>query len=189
MNYQQGLPRKPKIQNQSQEKKDFIVLNIYNTPEKNLKNANLDMTKINQTNDNLNVENNDTNLMTDDSLKEKIRNENLREPYPLSEFRSNNKSPPPLPFKNKFSKSLNPFYYNQNYNSNNIPNQIERIDHKPIYVENTNKIVPVVENNNIYVVVSDKKNEGKFRKRHCVCIILFLINPLIGLIYYFLFCR
>ena len=211
MKYHQRLPNKPKIHKQNKvnknynvqniynntpaknlekSNKDFIVLNIYNTPEKNLAKANLDMTNTNQTNANLNVENNYNSLITDDSLSKKIQsNGNLRDPYPLSEYRSPNQAPPPLPYKNKFSKSLNPYWNNQNYNVNNNLNQIKKIDNKPINEENKDKIVTIVENNHIYIVENNKNIKRILKKRQCICIILFLINPVIGLIYYFLFCR
>ena len=140
---------KTEVYNQSQNKEDFITLNIYNPPKETNEDSIYDN---NRTEANLNLGDNYVNHKKEDSIddlrkKAKYLDNTRENPYPLSENRGVNQPPPPAINKdnNNYSKSQNPYFQdkiNNKYNLNNVP----------ISTENEFK----KENNNIQIIKDPK---------------------------------
>ena len=124
-----NLSNKSELYNQSQNKEDFITLNIYNPPKEIDEDSIYDNNRteaILNIGDNYDINKKDNSI---DDLRKKAKYlDNTREnPYPFSENRGVNQPPPPVinNNKNNYSKSLNPYFQdkinNIKYNLNNVP--------------------------------------------------------------------
>ena len=186
---------KTEVYNQSQNKEDFITLNIYNPPKPINEDSIMDN---NLTEANLNVGDNYANHKKEDSIddfrKKAMNLDNTRQnPYPFSENKGVNQPPPPTINKDNYnySKSVNPYF------QDNINNNKYNLNNAPISAENDNKKV----NNNVQIIKNPNYIENqmpkKEEKKKCpcstceICIIVFLLClfwPL-GVIYAYILCQ